>query len=134
MCFDVVCQFYLYWKLYYCVYSQNASGKTDKKTQQMDGALVAAGSDNCCHIVLNVWHVRLWFADICLGTIQREVTVHRKENGYGLQIRGKSPFYVISSVKDGSAAAAAGIIGGEQLIKVSLILAYIIYPNAKRIN
>jgi predicted metalloprotease with PDZ domain len=50
--------------------------------------------------------------------IQRDVTVRRNDNGYGLLIRGKSPQYFISSVKNGGAAAAAGITAGEHLIKV----------------
>lgn len=44
--------------------------------------------------------------------------MRRNDNGYGLLIRGKSPQYFISSVKNGGAAAAAGITAGEHLIKV----------------
>ena len=52
--------------------------------------------------------------------VQRDVIIHRSEKGYGIQIRGKNPIFLITSVKEGSVAAAAGINAGDRIMKVTI--------------
>ncbi|KRZ33252.1 Rho guanine nucleotide exchange factor 12 [Trichinella pseudospiralis] len=49
---------------------------------------------------------------------ERNVLIKRDENGYGLTVCGNNPVFV-QSVRDGSAAAKAGVHVGECIIKVN---------------
>ncbi|XP_066932997.1 rho guanine nucleotide exchange factor 12-like isoform X3 [Clytia hemisphaerica] len=50
--------------------------------------------------------------------VQRCVIVQRDENGYGLTVSGDNPVFV-QSIKEGSAAAKAGVQVNDQIIKVN---------------